>query len=275
VNIPTTVRGDFEITVSFEILQEPGRADVGAQPTRFTLDAVLDRPGKLPGSNVATLSRRVDKSAGTQFYTWRRLWNEDGGVHEEKGNGFPTRARSGRLRLVRSGSEVSFLVAEGSVTEFTFLHKYSLGTDDLKSIHLLGSTGSSTAALDVRVTDLRVRADSLPNRPDPGVAAPKALGKGWLTAGLALALVLAAGAGAGLWLGQRHRRGLAKLARITSVPDRPLSFKLSVPPLSFACGECGKDLKVKPELAGKKIKCPQCGQAVAVPSLQAGPPGGV
>jgi len=34
--------------------------------------------------------------------------------------------------------------------------------------------------------------------------------------------------------------------------------------LLLTCSECGKSLKVKTELAGRKVKCPQCGQAVRV-----------
>ncbi len=44
--------------------------------------------------------------------------------------------------------------------------------------------------------------------------------------------------------------------------------------ISFACSSCGKQLKVKDEGAGKKVKCPGCGSVIAVldrvPSLTAG-----
>ncbi len=36
-------------------------------------------------------------------------------------------------------------------------------------------------------------------------------------------------------------------------------------PIAFQCPGCGKKLKTKAELAGKKIKCPECGNAVVVP----------
>jgi WD40 repeat protein len=38
--------------------------------------------------------------------------------------------------------------------------------------------------------------------------------------------------------------------------------------LSFPCSACGKKLRARAELAGKKLKCPQCGQPVAVPENQ-------
>jgi DNA-directed RNA polymerase subunit RPC12/RpoP len=37
------------------------------------------------------------------------------------------------------------------------------------------------------------------------------------------------------------------------------------PMLTFSCSACGKSLKVKAELAGKKVRCPKCSKAVPVP----------
>ena len=42
-------------------------------------------------------------------------------------------------------------------------------------------------------------------------------------------------------------------------------------PLVFACPECGKRLKVKPALAGKKVKCPKCSLPVLVPTPESEP----
>src|SRR5262245_27926619 len=36
-------------------------------------------------------------------------------------------------------------------------------------------------------------------------------------------------------------------------------------PIAMTCSECEHDLKVKDELAGRKIKCPECGGVIAVP----------
>src|SRR2546423_214954 len=36
-------------------------------------------------------------------------------------------------------------------------------------------------------------------------------------------------------------------------------------PIPFSCPECDKQLRVKDELAGKKIKCPGCAETIAVP----------
>ena len=40
--------------------------------------------------------------------------------------------------------------------------------------------------------------------------------------------------------------------------------------LSLACAGCGKVLRVKEELSGKKVKCPNCGKPALVPGAEAG-----
>jgi DNA-directed RNA polymerase subunit M/transcription elongation factor TFIIS len=39
-----------------------------------------------------------------------------------------------------------------------------------------------------------------------------------------------------------------------------------MPPLSIRCPGCKSTLRVRPELAGKKVKCPKCAQLVPVPA---------
>ena len=91
---------------------------------------------------------------------------------------------------------------------------------------------------------LQVRA----SRPavDPVVAAeeePTTGPRKWLVAtGIALAILLVLAAI--LVVGYRRRRA---------------------PAVAFACAGCGKQLKSKAEMAGKKIKCPQCGSVAVVP----------
>ena len=37
-------------------------------------------------------------------------------------------------------------------------------------------------------------------------------------------------------------------------------------PIEVTCPECDKELRLKDELAGKKVKCPGCAEVLAVPS---------
>ena len=72
--------------------------------------------------------------------------------------------------------------------------------------------------------------------------------------GFGVALVLAAALG--VWLYARHNRR----------PGQPPAAGAAA--VSFACSACGKNLKARVELAGRKVKCSGCGQAVAVPMTE-------
>ncbi len=55
-------------------------------------------------------------------------------------------------------------------------------------------------------------------------------------------------------------------------PASPRSVPQGAAMITVSCGSCQKKLAVKDTLAGKKIKCPGCGQVVAVPApVAAGP----
>jgi len=43
--------------------------------------------------------------------------------------------------------------------------------------------------------------------------------------------------------------------------------------IHFKCGKCGKKLAAKDESAGKRVKCPACGQIVPVPAAEEAPQG--
>jgi DNA-directed RNA polymerase subunit RPC12/RpoP len=53
------------------------------------------------------------------------------------------------------------------------------------------------------------------------------------------------------------------------VQDQQTQGLTDVPPIRFACGACGKNLRAKAASAGKTIRCPQCGKPVLVPESPA------
>src|SRR5690348_9992307 len=62
--------------------------------------------------------------------------------------------------------------------------------------------------------------------------------------------------------------GVGRRDRFPSKPNQPAMA------ISFACS-CGKSFRAKDELAGKRTKCPACGQVLVIPSSQVSePPGG-
>jgi hypothetical protein len=155
------VQGDFEITVDFEVLQQP-EPEAAGPGTRFTLDIVLDKPGL----NAATISRMVSKR-GDEVSTWVGLQPDLAGKPQTKIQYHRAEARSGRLRLARHGNALFYHAAEGNDGDFVLLKRYPFETDDLKVIRLVGTTGADTAALEVRVTEMRIRAENLPGLSNP------------------------------------------------------------------------------------------------------------
>ncbi len=75
---------------------------------------------------------------------------------------------------------------------------------------------------------------------------------------LAIAGVIAALlAGVVVWLRRRRARGGAEAATAGS--------DIAPGMIGFSCTACGKHLKIKQELAGKRVKCPGCGAALVAP----------
>jgi serine/threonine protein kinase len=257
VDTGIVVQGDFEITARFEILQEALSDNPGDYGMRLSLMIELDSPGQ----GLVKLSRGMNNRGGPQFVSWSALRNDVTGKTEYRQQYIPTTAKTGRLRLVRNGALLSHLVAEGPSKDFIPLFQQPVGKEDLKTISLVANTSSTNPLLDVRITDLHISAESLPRSP---TAAPeKAPSKGWrnLLALLGLGLLLALGA----WLCVRARRGVANSPALTDIPGEPTQTEGAPASISFPCSDCGKTLKARSALAGKKVKCPQCSKAVLVP----------
>src|SRR5882724_9458195 len=162
------VTGDFEITVAFEVLDEPAPEGGPDKQTRFTVDIVLDKVGL----NAASLSRTV-YGKGVEYVTWSGLQAEASAKPQTKMHYLPARGKSGSLRLVRTRSSLSYYASQEAGENFTLLQQHPFGTEDLKTVRLVGTTGAANAALDVRVTDLRIRAEALSNLPPaPEVQTP-------------------------------------------------------------------------------------------------------
>ncbi len=154
-----SVKGDFEITMSFEILKAPVPADLGKDGTRLSLAIVKDTPHKGTAHvEAATLSRSTSAKNATIFVTWMRRRNAADDADDTKSKIYPSTATSGRLRLVRSGAELFYLKAEGADDKFKVLTKFSFGAEDLQRVEIVGATGGDKASLDARITDIHIRA---------------------------------------------------------------------------------------------------------------------
>jgi hypothetical protein len=153
------VKGDFEITMSFAIIKEP---DPAAAELGTGLYLWVDL--NTPRMNRAILTRAVFDWSGKQYTTWFFQANNAGGKPAtQELKYFPAGMKSGRLRLVRAGAILSHYVAEDAAGGFALLRQHPFGAEDVRAIHVGGHTGGRKAALDFRITDLRIRAESLPD----------------------------------------------------------------------------------------------------------------
>jgi serine/threonine protein kinase len=255
VSAPLAVKGDFEITVDYDILHEPAEAD-GVHPAmKVWLMAVVDNFQ----DNPAVMGRIISKEGEPRYTMWQTVWNYEARDNHTSAKQLPTQAKSGRLRLVRTGSDLRYYAAEGPDGEFALLQEFPFTDEDLKSVRILCSTGGPKSSVDVRVANLRVRTSSA-----AAGEAPVDVTSGVL-AGLATLIMLAGGGGIGL-VAYRRRPTSAEASgeRIEAPALAETALRLA-----FRCSACQARLKVNAELAGKRVKCPQCEAANLVPAAQA------
>jgi hypothetical protein len=233
-----TVRGDFEMTLAYEILEE-------------------ETPTKGYGVGVALLGM-LDSQTPTGLAVGRRLRTDGKAVFTGTRKGMPSTSPAGRLCLRRVGPVVHFLAAEGDSPEFIEFDQQEVGTADLQWVRVAGTAGESESALDARLLDFTVRAEQLPGLPD-AEGPPRSHALAWGV--FASVIVLALGLGLTAW--RRWRLGKRPAAARTGAKPVP---EATPKPLVVPCPACGKKLRAGPALAGKQCKCPGCGGRVPVPS---------
>jgi len=234
------VRGDFEMTLAYEILKE-------------------ETPAKGYGVGIAMLAE-IDSEKKLSFSLGRRLRTNGMVSFTGSRKAMPSISTSGKLRLRRVGSVVHYLAADGSNSEFVELEEMEVGTADLQFVRVAGTAGESESGLDARLLDFTIRAEELPGMPELE-SSHESGWKIWVV--VALAVVVSAG----VVLVMRRGRQATKVS--ISAPDAPKQVRpdAATKVVSLQCSTCGKSLNAKAELAGKKVKCPKCGNVVLVPTI--------
>src|SRR5262249_55698956 len=145
------------------------------------------------------------------------------------------------------------LVSDGG-SPYHRIRSEEVGDEDVETLRLIGFSGWGPVAVDVRFTDLLIGADRIgaPGE-DEAAARPFALSKTWLAAALFAGRLISVGVS--VWL-FAPRRGTGQPAQAEQ-PD------------TFGCPACGGRLRARAALAGKRVKCPRCAQAVLVPGAGA------
>ncbi len=277
------VKGDFEITLGFEIVPNEN-AGPNSHFASLKLLVVPHEPAEpevwhKANQNRAAVTREtvVRKGVG-HFFATAAKWNPD--VPRDKwGNEVftnvethtpprmaPAQSPSGRVRLMRSGAQLYFFTSDGDGKEFKLLQKHEFGDKDLKNVRVLASTNSPNAAADFRVTALEVRADGfVKNAPSAAPASAPA------EQSTSLVMPIAIVAASLLALVLAFTLVFVVLMRRRTAPAKPARAETpKSETISFACTACGKRLKVKVDRVGKKLKCPHCAAVVNVAKANSG-----
>lgn len=150
------VRGDFEITAEFEInkVDKPS-AGYGAGATIYVLADTESREA----ASIGHLHRGRE---GVTFVAMHGTTPADGQrKHEVKF--VQTRAKSGKLRIVRTDSVLRCLYAEGKIPDFKELFQTQFTRADLIQVRLGADSGGTPCAVDTSWKNLSIRAQALPN----------------------------------------------------------------------------------------------------------------
>jgi hypothetical protein len=250
-------------------------------------------------SATRALMSRVQKPAGPGFGASYVTMGPNGKENYQGLTSFrAAREPRGRLRLVRTGTKLSYQIADGA-DDFRVLASKEFGTADVIAVRAQASTGwQAETGVDVRLASLLLRAEKIvqpglpqsaqraelqtqdvidkvpPAQPVPGSAntgavpdvlvsaAPAPSRMRLVIAGLALVLLLTSLAA--FWMLRQRRAEAVPGIRKAGTGHVP------APPVVFACPDCAKRIKVNPTAAGTKVQCPSCGQAVPVPATTGG-----
>lgn len=146
------VRGDFEITLDYELAHvEPPAAGYGSGATLFVVTASGD------GAAVS----RCDRPKEGSTYTSDRASHLGSGHDKHDAKSAPAHAKSGKLRLVRQGTTLRYLTADGD-GPLEELRREEFVDGDLTTVFLVADPGMATGALAVRFKEFSVTADELP-----------------------------------------------------------------------------------------------------------------
>ncbi|MFI4851381.1 MAG: DUF1583 domain-containing protein [Gimesia chilikensis] len=152
------IEGDFEITAAYEVpVWKDPKAGYGMGPSLYL------KLNDETGSAVA-LGRLLRPGKKHVFSTMLS------GTVDEKRNYhvklYDTSVNSGKLKLVRTGGLLKFLVTEDSPNEFRELRQVELGTADVELLRLGAQQSDPETPVQVLWKDLSIKATGFPNHPD-------------------------------------------------------------------------------------------------------------
>jgi DNA-directed RNA polymerase subunit RPC12/RpoP len=259
LELATRLKGDFEITIGYELQKAGPPIDGHGVGVELFID--LDTPTR---ENLGLM--RVSRVNESEVYLFDHEVMEDGKPKYNISTSSPTTARSGRLRISRVGTTAICEAAEGEAGKFEeVVDRREISSAEVKTVRAAVFLGNTPNAADVFITEVRVRPltarEASTLTVTPNESRPE--GSGWWLAVTLLfsALILGLLIALGVWLTYRSKSrppvGTADGQYVEAPTARPV--------VSFNCSTCGKSLRAFATLSGKKVKCSQCGVPVLVP----------
>jgi Protein of unknown function (DUF1583) len=147
------IHGDFQITMAFELLEVD-------TPTSGTGAGASIYITMVSASKEAATIARVMRPTGEHQLVAHRASTPPDGKRLHRGEAFRTEFASGKLRLVRTGSLLSYQIADGN-GEFREWHQTELGTDDLDTVRFAADNGGSPTAVSARINYITIQAEDL------------------------------------------------------------------------------------------------------------------
>ena len=216
VKLEHRLRGDFDIALGYELIGvgEP----IGQWGAGILIRAWFDTPSPLS----AIVSLFMQRGGELAFGSHKIVQGPDGKEQYLNNTRTITAKRRGKLRLVRTGPHLHYLVAEDG-SPFINIQAVAIGTADVRLLEVSCSTMYTPISLDARLTKLVVAAaqfpDGIPSERAPAPADDPGVPEGLLFALLLALLTLLCLGLVATWLVARHRKGSGLVVASVAAPD--------------------------------------------------------
>tara|TARA_E500000305_G_scaffold46333_1_gene36042 strand:- start:19974 stop:20852 length:879 start_codon:yes stop_codon:yes gene_type:complete len=173
------VKGDFEITVGYKLLETP-------RPEKGYGSGLMIKLFKTDNERI-NFSRSLKTDGEHKLST--AMWIKKKDVWTPLVERVPAEQDYGELKIVRKNATVTFFVKEGEALEFKELRQVQFGPQPLQRIEILADTGGDQQPLKILLTRLTMNADEMLDSAAPPPVV-KTFWTTWTITGTAIAVIL-------------------------------------------------------------------------------------
>lgn len=151
------LRGNFSATIDYEVL--PAAPPPAGKMVGVTAYLMFDGP-----TQDGVMLGRFHQAGAPPIYRTTHMVKGEGGKRQGKWSDktpAPPQSTTGTLRLARVGSTLTLSAAAAGSSDFKDVATLAVGPDDVQLLRVAAEPDGADTPVEVRVTDLRVRADQL------------------------------------------------------------------------------------------------------------------